>query len=147
MLWSALVLSEIKSGGGQKWGLSPHVLYHYKPPALSCKPASHCQSFLRYAFWKDPTTALRMRLRLQKKHTAGLETPSDVYNRSLALLAIVASGGAVIFGFELAFISGVFSLPSFRTRFGLTAVTASHLQTNVVAVCKSSFSLLLMNAF
>lgn len=78
-----------------------------------------------------------MQLRLQKKQRVALETPSDVYNWSLALLAIVASGGAVIFGFELAFISGVFSLPSFRTRFALTAVAASHLQTNVVAVCKS----------
>jgi hypothetical protein len=72
---------------------------------------------------------------LQKKQKIGLKIPREVFSWQLAILAIVASGGAVMFGFELSFISGVFSLPAFLKRFSLNTVTAGHLQTNVVAVC------------
>ncbi|KAF2093306.1 MFS quinate transporter QutD [Rhizodiscina lignyota] len=63
----------------------------------------------------------------------GLKTPPEVYNWHLLLLGLVASGGGIIFGYDLAFVSGVFSLPSFLSRFHLDAQSASSLQTNVLA--------------
>lgn len=79
-----------------------------------------------------------MRLMLPGVHApaaGGLETPSEVYNWHLLLLGLVASGGGIIFGYDLAFVSGVFSLPSFLARFQLDTLSAALLQTNVLATC------------
>lgn len=74
-----------------------------------------------------------MGFKLQKQDKFGPVVPPEVFNWRLACLAIIASGGAVIFGYDLSFISGVFSLPSFLRQFNLDKASASHLQTNVVA--------------
>ena len=42
------------------------------------------------------------------------ETPREVYNYRVYVLAIVASFGAIIFGYDLAFIGTTLSLDSFK---------------------------------
>ncbi len=72
-----------------------------------------------------------------KKEKAGSETPPEVFNWRLACLVVIASCGGVIFGYDLSFVSGVFSQPAFLKRFHLANSTeATHLQTNVVATCE-----------
>ena len=46
-------------------------------------------------------------------------TPPEVFNWRLFWVIFVAAAGSVIFGYDLAFIGGVFSLPSFIRRFEL----------------------------
>lgn len=90
-----------------------------------------------------------MVFKLQKEDKLGPTVPSEVFNWRLACLAIVASGGAVIFGYDLSFISGVFSLKSFLRQFNLDTSSASHLQTNVVATFQGGafFGVILMYYF
>jgi hypothetical protein len=77
-----------------------------------------------------------MHFSLRNRPIETIETPREaVHNWRLLILATVASGGGIIFGYELAFVSGLFSLPAFLNRFHLDATTASHLQTNVLATC------------
>ncbi|KAL4875814.1 general substrate transporter [Aspergillus karnatakaensis] len=59
-------------------------------------------------------------------------TPSQVYNLKLFWVIFVAAGGSVIFGYDLAFIGGVFSLPSFIERFELVDKDASAIQAHMV---------------
>lgn len=63
-------------------------------------------------------------------------TPRDVFNRKLFLVIVVATCGSVIFGYDLAFIGGVFSLPSFIDRFNLADQNASAVQAHMVNSCK-----------
>jgi hypothetical protein len=73
---------------------------------------------------------------LLKKPAMGMEVPPEIFNWRLAVLVAVASCGGVIFGYDLSFVSGVFSLGGFQKRFELrTAAASTHLQTNVVATC------------
>lgn len=55
----------------------------------------------------------------------------------------------MIFGYDLSFISGVFSLPSFLRQFHLDQTAATHLQTNVVATYQGGafFGVILMYYF
>jgi len=43
-----------------------------------------------------------------------VETPREVYNYRVYLLAIVSSFGAIIFGYDLAFIGTTLALDSFK---------------------------------
>lgn len=73
---------------------------------------------------------------LLKKPALGMEVPPQIFNWRLSILVAVASCGGVIFGYDLSFVSGVFSLGGFQKRFGLKSTSAtSSLQTNVVATC------------
>ena len=83
-----------------------------------------------------------MPFRLQKKTLEAVETPSEVFNWRLACLCLVASGGGIIFGYDLAFVSGTFALTSFHTRFDLTKVSATHFQTDTLATCMASLPIL-----
>lgn len=68
-------------------------------------------------------------------------TPREVFNRKLSLVIVVATCGSIIFGYDLAFIGGVFSLPSFITRFDLTSQNSSALQAHMVNTCTSIVTL------
>ncbi|CAI7593367.1 unnamed protein product [Penicillium bialowiezense] len=65
-------------------------------------------------------------------HTNDRSTPREAFNRKLFLVIVVATCGSIIFGYDLAFIGGVFSLPSFITRFDLANQNASALQAHMV---------------
>ncbi|CAH0055036.1 unnamed protein product [Clonostachys solani] len=58
--------------------------------------------------------------------------PREVYNWQLFWVILVAAGGSVIFGYDLAFIGGVFSLESFIRRFKLANKDASAIQAHMV---------------
>lgn len=62
--------------------------------------------------------------------------PREVYNWQLFWVILVAAGGSVIFGYDLAFIGGVFSLESFIRRFELANKDASAIQAHMVNTCK-----------
>lgn len=64
-------------------------------------------------------------------------SPREVFNWRLFWVITVAAGGSVIFGYDLAFIGGVFSLQSFIRRFGLASQNASALQAHMVNLCTS----------
>ncbi|KAL4910752.1 hypothetical protein BDW74DRAFT_164565 [Aspergillus multicolor] len=59
-------------------------------------------------------------------------TPREVFNWKLFWVVFVAMGGSVIFGYDLAFIGGVFSLPSFIERFELADKDTSAIQAHMV---------------
>ncbi|KAH8426371.1 sugar porter family MFS transporter [Aspergillus melleus] len=59
-------------------------------------------------------------------------TPPEVFNNKLFLVVVVATCGSIIFGYDLAFIGGVFSLPSFIDRFNLEDQNASAIQAHMV---------------
>ncbi|KAJ5162093.1 hypothetical protein N7492_007485 [Penicillium capsulatum] len=59
-------------------------------------------------------------------------TPPEVFNKKLFLVVLVATCGSIIFGYDLAFIGGVFSLPSFIDRFDLASQNASAVQAHMV---------------
>ncbi|OJJ57440.1 hypothetical protein ASPSYDRAFT_69611 [Aspergillus sydowii CBS 593.65] len=59
-------------------------------------------------------------------------TPPEVFNWKLFWVIFTAAGGSVIFGYDLAFIGGVFSLPSFIRRFELENKHASAIQAHMV---------------
>ncbi|KAL4787203.1 general substrate transporter [Aspergillus varians] len=59
-------------------------------------------------------------------------TPPEVFNWKLFWVIFVAAGGSVIFGYDLAFIGGVFSLRSFVERFDLADKNASAIQAHMV---------------
>ncbi|KAH8922981.1 hypothetical protein BT69DRAFT_1185953, partial [Atractiella rhizophila] len=64
-------------------------------------------------------------------------TPKDVYNWRVYLSAIVAGCGALLFGYDSAFIGSLLSLPSFRRQFGLdTLSTKEYADTsaNIVSI-------------
>lgn len=64
------------------------------------------------------------------------DAPAEVVNWKLFWVTFVAAGGSVIFGYDLAFMSGVFSLPSFVRRFELADENASAIQAHMVNTCK-----------
>lgn len=70
-------------------------------------------------------------------HTNDRSTPREAFNKKLFLVIVVATCGSIIFGYDLAFIGGVFSLPSFITRFDLANQNASALQAHMVNACRS----------
>ncbi|KAL4933947.1 sugar porter family MFS transporter [Aspergillus undulatus] len=59
-------------------------------------------------------------------------TPPEVFNWKLFWVIFTAAGGSVIFGYDLAFIGGVFSLPSFIERFKLESQNSSAIQAHMV---------------
>ncbi|KAL4920276.1 general substrate transporter [Aspergillus aurantiobrunneus] len=66
-------------------------------------------------------------------NSKGNTTPSEVFNWKLFWVIFTAAGGSVIFGYDLAFIGGIFSLPSFIERLelankGLERHSGSHVQ-------------------
>ena len=61
--------------------------------------------------------------------------PPEVFNWKLFWVIVVAAGGSVIFGYDLAFIGGVFSLPSFVRRFELATKDAPAIQAHMVNTC------------
>jgi len=65
-------------------------------------------------------------------------TPPEVFNWRLFWVIFVAAAGSVIFGYDLAFIGGVFSLPSFIRRFELRGQDAGAIQAHMVNTCKSA---------
>ncbi|KAJ5361156.1 hypothetical protein N7541_002000 [Penicillium brevicompactum] len=67
-------------------------------------------------------------------HSNDPSTPREAFNSKLFLVIVVATCGSIIFGYDLAFIGGVFSLPSFITRFDLANQNASALQAHMVNV-------------
>ncbi|KAI9035889.1 uncharacterized protein KD926_002643 [Aspergillus affinis] len=58
-------------------------------------------------------------------------TPPEVFNKKLFLVVVVATCGSTIFGYDLAFISGVFSLPAFIDRFDLANQNAYAIQAHM----------------
>lgn len=71
-------------------------------------------------------------------HSNDPSTPREAFNSKLFLVIVVATCGSIIFGYDLAFIGGVFSLPSFIKRFDLANQNASALQAHMVNVCTSA---------
>ena len=92
-----------------------------------------CGCFFSSHLRSDRLNSTMWKPRIQAKSLEGVETPREVFNWHLLVLTIVSSCGGVIFGYDLAFVSGVFSLPSFLSRFNLNATTSQLLQTNVLA--------------
>lgn len=64
-----------------------------------------------------------------------LSAPDAVYNWRVYALAISASMGSSMFGYDSAFIGGTLTLPSFENRFGLTSnpKQAAALSANIVS--------------
>lgn len=62
-------------------------------------------------------------------------TPREAFNLRLVTVVVSAALGAFNFGYNLAFIGGVFALPSFTTRFDLTPENSIPLKANVVSLC------------
>ncbi|KAF4966162.1 hypothetical protein FSARC_6121 [Fusarium sarcochroum] len=58
--------------------------------------------------------------------------PSEVFNWQLCYVILAGVGGSIIFGYDLAFIGGVFSLESFVRRFGLEDLDAPSIQAHMV---------------
>ncbi|KAJ3566020.1 hypothetical protein NPX13_g7291 [Xylaria arbuscula] len=65
-------------------------------------------------------------------NTKNKDTPPEVFNWKLFFVILVAAGGSIIFGYDLAFIGGVFSLPAFIEDFGLADKDASAIQAHMV---------------
>lgn len=65
-----------------------------------------------------------------------LPAPDAVYNWRVYALAISASMGSSMFGYDSAFIVGTLTLPSFENRFGLTSdpKQAAALSANIVSM-------------
>ncbi|CAG9990367.1 unnamed protein product [Clonostachys byssicola] len=62
-----------------------------------------------------------------KTDKAGATAPSEVYNWRIYLLALCASMGSAMFGYDSAFIGGAMTLPSFQQRFGLDKLSGNPL--------------------
>ncbi|KAM5517500.1 MFS quinate transporter [Fusarium oxysporum f. sp. phaseoli] len=64
------------------------------------------------------------------------DAPREVHNWRIYALAICASMGSAMFGYDSAFIGGTMALPSFQSRFGLSDVsgtTLASLKANIVS--------------
>ncbi|EKD18019.1 uncharacterized protein L3040_004558 [Drepanopeziza brunnea f. sp. 'multigermtubi'] len=64
------------------------------------------------------------------------QAPAAVYNWRVVALAVSASMGSSMFGYDSAFIGGAMSLPSFQNRFGLASATGdelNNLKANIVS--------------
>ncbi|KAG5782214.1 hypothetical protein H9Q73_004142 [Fusarium xylarioides] len=64
------------------------------------------------------------------------DAPREVHNWRIYALAICASMGSAMFGYDSAFIGGTIALPSFQSRFGLSDVsgtTLASLKANIVS--------------
>ncbi|EGV62138.1 hypothetical protein PSN45_000861 [Yamadazyma tenuis] len=62
--------------------------------------------------------------------------PIETYNSRLLLLALAASTGSAMYGYDTGFIGGAISLPSFTARYGLDSVTGTQLaalKANIVS--------------
>ncbi|KAJ7682327.1 quinate permease [Mycena polygramma] len=60
-------------------------------------------------------------------------TPSEVYNWKIYAYSICAAFGAVLYGYDSAFIGGTIALASFKTEFGITAANNAAISANVVS--------------
>uniref|UniRef100_A0A0D2XKZ8 Quinate transporter n=1 Tax=Fusarium oxysporum (strain Fo5176) TaxID=660025 RepID=A0A0D2XKZ8_FUSOF len=64
------------------------------------------------------------------------DAPREVHNWRIYALAVCASMGSAMFGYDSAFIGGTMALPSFQSRFGLSDVsgtTLASLKANIVS--------------
>lgn len=61
------------------------------------------------------------------KDQSVLPAPPEAYNRRIYTLAVCASMGSAMFGYDSAFIGGTLALPSFKSRFGLDQVSGNAL--------------------
>lgn len=64
------------------------------------------------------------------------DAPREVHNWRIFALAVCASMGSAMFGYDSAFIGGTMALPSFQSRFGLSDVsgtTLASLKANIVS--------------
>ncbi len=67
---------------------------------------------------------------------SAFSAPAAVYNWRVYVLAISASMGSAMFGYDSAFIGGSLSLPAFKTKFGLdgqSAGASAALSANIVS--------------
>ncbi|KAF7352410.1 putative quinate permease [Mycena venus] len=60
-------------------------------------------------------------------------TPSEVYNWKIYAYSICAAFGAVLYGYDSAFIGGTIALASFQKEFGITAANKAAISANVVS--------------
>lgn len=60
-------------------------------------------------------------------HQTAMPAPPEAYNWRIYALAMCASMGSAMFGYDSAFIGGTLSLPSFQSRFGLDQVSGNAL--------------------
>lgn len=58
---------------------------------------------------------------------AAVPAPGKIYNWRIYILALCASMGSAMFGYDSAFIGGALVLPAFKMRFGADAVTGNAL--------------------
>ncbi|KAH9221898.1 general substrate transporter [Leptodontidium sp. 2 PMI_412] len=67
---------------------------------------------------------------------SAFKAPAEVYNWRVYALAVSASMGSSMFGYDSAFIGGAMSLPAFKTRFGLATAKGTELaalKANIVS--------------
>ncbi|KAJ7693890.1 MFS quinate transporter QutD [Mycena rosella] len=60
-------------------------------------------------------------------------TPSEVYNWRIYAYSITAAFGAVLYGYDSAFIGGTIALASFKKEFGITAHNSATISANIVS--------------
>lgn len=58
---------------------------------------------------------------------SAIPVPPEVYNWRIYMLAICASMGSAMFGYDSSFIGGTLVLPSFQRRFGLKELSGTSL--------------------
>ncbi|KII95710.1 hypothetical protein PLICRDRAFT_693866 [Plicaturopsis crispa FD-325 SS-3] len=70
---------------------------------------------------------------LTPTNVAAFPEPPEAYGWRIYFLALSASFGSAMFGYDVGFIGGAISLPSFKARFGLNASAATALSSNIVS--------------
>ncbi|KAJ7498514.1 general substrate transporter [Mycena latifolia] len=60
-------------------------------------------------------------------------TPPEVYNWKIYAYSITAAFGAVLYGYDSAFIGGTIALASFQKEFGITAANKATISANIVS--------------
>lgn len=63
----------------------------------------------------------------QPKDSSAFQAPAAVYNWHVYALAISAAMGSAMFGYDIGFIGGAMTLPSFKHKFGLDAASGDRL--------------------
>ncbi|KAJ7797329.1 quinate permease [Mycena olivaceomarginata] len=74
-------------------------------------------------------------------------TPSEVYNWKIYAYSICAAFGAVLYGYDSAFIGGTIALSSFQKEFGITAANKAAISANIGSATGRRYSLLLAAFF
>lgn len=89
---------------------------------------------------------------LKIKDSSAFPAPKSVYNWRVYALAISASMGSSMFGYDSAFIGGTITLPSFKSRFGLDSDSKealASLSANIVSTFQAGcfFGAILVSYF